>query len=107
MHDKKGKIGTNLKEGWLDYWETLDDSEIGTGLVAPKNTLVGFENYLSTKAELSNLYGDFKVVDNTINYYAGFGWKKGSPFQTQNDWESYLSLFANKINNPLVISLKR
>lgn len=106
LHDKKGKIGTNLKEGWLDYWETLDDSEIGTGIVAPKNTLVGFENYLSTKAELSNLYGDFKVVDNTINYYAGFGWKKGSPFQTQKDWEAYLSLFAKKINNPLIVTLK-
>jgi len=106
LHDKKGKIGTNLKEGWLDYWETLDDSEIGTGIVAPKNTLVSFENYLTPKKDLSNLYGNIKVVDNKIVYYAGFGWKKGSPYQTQKEWELYLTQFANKINNPLIVSIK-
>jgi len=107
LHDKKGKIGTNLKEGWLDYWEKLDDSEIGTGIVAPKNTLIGFDNYITAKEDLSNLYGELKVVGNTIQYYAGFGWKKGSPFQTQKSWEAYLGLFAQKINKPLIVTLKK
>jgi hypothetical protein len=107
LHDKKGKIGTNLKEGWLNYWETLDDSEIGTAIIAPKKSIVGFDNYITSKADLSNLFGEIKVLDNTVTYYAGFGWKKGSPFQTQKDWESYLSLFTQKINNPLVVTLKK
>lgn len=60
LHDKKGTIGTNLKEGWLSHWEPIDDSEIGMSLVAPKNTLISFDNYVTTEKDLSNLYGNIK-----------------------------------------------
>jgi hypothetical protein len=107
LHDKKGTIGTNIKEGWLSHWEPIDDSEIGTGLVAPKNTLTSFDNYLTDDKDLSNLYGNLKVKDNKAIYFVGFGWKKGSPFQTKTEWETYLSSFAKKINNPLVVKVKK
>lgn len=107
LHDKKGTIGTNVKEGWLSYWEPLEDSEIGMGIVAPKNTLTGFDNYITNDKDLSNLYGNLAVKDNKTVYYAGFGWKKGSPFQTKQEWENYLSTFAKKINNPLVVKVKK
>ncbi|MDW8850842.1 DUF4861 family protein [Flavobacterium sp. MMLR14_040] len=106
LHDKKGTIGTNIKEGWLSHWEPIDDSEIGTGIVAPKNTLTSFDNYLTDDKDLSNLYGNLKVKDNKAIYFVGFGWKKGSPFQTKTEWETYLSSFAKKINNPLVVKVK-
>ncbi|WKL49372.1 DUF4861 family protein [Flavobacterium pectinovorum] len=105
LHDKKGTIGTNIKEGWLSHWEPIDDSEIGTGLVTPKNTLTSFDNYLTNDKDLSNLYGNLKVKDNKTIYFVGFGWKKGSPFQTKTEWETYLSSFAKKINNPLVVKV--
>jgi hypothetical protein len=107
LHDKKGTIGTNIKEGWLSHWEPIDDSEIGTGIVAPKNTLTSFDNYLTDDKDLSNLYGNIKVKDNKAIYFVGFGWKKGSPFQTKTEWETYLSSFAKKINNPLVVKVKK
>ncbi len=107
LHDKKGTIGTNIKEGWLSYWEPIDDSEIGMGLVAPKNTLTSFDNYITNDKDLSNLYGNLKVKDNKAVYFAGFGWKKGSPFQTKAEWETYLSSFAKKVNNPLVVKVKK
>lgn len=107
LHDKKGIIGTNIKEGWLSYWEPIDDSEIGIGLVAPKNTLLSFDNHLTEEKDLSNLYGNISVKNNKAIYYVGFGWKKGSPFQTKQDWEKYLSSFAEKINNPLVVKVKK
>jgi hypothetical protein len=107
LHDKKGTIGTNVKEGWLSYWEPLDDSEIGMGIVAPKNSLSGFDNHVTDEKELSNLYGNLTVKDNKTVYFAGFGWKKGSPFQTQAQWENYLSSFAKKINNPLIVKMKK
>lgn len=107
LHDKKGTIGTNLKEGWLSHWEPIDDSEIGTGLVAPKNTLTSFDNYVTNDKDLSNLYGNLKVKDNKVVYFVGFGWKKGSTFQTKAEWETYLSLFAKKMNNPLVVKVKK
>ena len=107
LHDKKGTIGTNIKEGWLSHWEPIDDSEIGTGLVAPKNILTSFDNYLTDDKDLSNLYGNLKVKDNKTIYFVGFGWKKGSPFQTKTEWETYLSSFAKKINNPLVVKVEK
>ena len=107
LHDKKGTIGTNIKEGWLSHWEPIDDSEIGMGLVAPKNTLLSFDNHVTEEKDLSNLYGNIKVKDNKAVYFAGFGWKKGSPFQTKAEWEKYLSSFAEKINNPLVVKVKK
>lgn len=107
LHDKKGTIGTNIKEGWLSHWEPIDDSEIGMGLVASKNTLLSFDNHLTDEKDLSNLYGNLKVKDKKVVYFAGFGWKKGSPFQTKAEWEKYLSSFAEKINNPLVVKVKK
>ncbi|UWY27481.1 DUF4861 domain-containing protein [Flavobacterium sp. TR2] len=107
LHDKKGAIGTNLKEGWLSYWEPIDDSEIGIGLVAPKNTLLSFDNHVTDEKDLSNLYGNISVKNNKAVYYVGFGWKKGSPFQTKQEWEKYLSSFAEKINNPLIVKVKK
>jgi hypothetical protein len=107
LHDKKGTIGTNLKEGWLSHWEPIDDSEIGTGLVAPKGTLLSFDNHVTDEKDLSNLYGNLKVKDNKVVYYVGFGWKKGSPYQNKKDWEAYLSSFAKKINNPLKVKVKK
>ena len=107
LHDKKGTIGTNIKEGWLSHWEPIDDSEIGMGLVAPKNTLISFDNHVTEEKDLSNLYGNIKVKDNKAVYFAGFGWKKGSPFQTKAEWEKYLSSFAEKVNNPLVVKVKK
>lgn len=107
LHDKKGTIGTNLKEGWLSYWEPIDDSEIGTGLVAAKGTLTSFDNHITDEKDLSNLYGNLKVKNNKVIYYVGFGWKKGSPYQNKQEWEAYLSSFAKKINNPLIVKVKK
>ncbi len=107
LHDKKGTVETNIKEGWLSHWEPIDDSEIGMGLVAPKNTLLSFDNHVTEEKDLSNLYGNLKVKDNKTVYFAGFGWKKGSPFQTKTEWEKYLSSFAEKVNNPLVVKVKK
>jgi hypothetical protein len=106
LHEKKGKVLINQKEGWLAHWEPLDDSELGTGIVAPKNTLTSFERYISEKPDLSNLYGNFKVRNNKVTYYAGFGWKKAGFYTTKEAWEKYLSQFALKVNNPLKVKIK-
>lgn len=107
LHDKKGIVASNLKEGWLDHWETIEDSEIGTGIVVPNNKLKRIDNYLTSTPDLSNHYATIKVKDNKIIYYAGFGWKKQGTFVTKETWESYLKGFAQKTNNPLIVKLKK
>lgn len=106
LHDNDGKTEGNLKEGWIDYWQPLEDSELGTGIVFPKNTGIHFEKYLSSKKDLCNLYVTLKVKHDKVVYYAGFGWKKQGEFITKESWEKYLGQFANKINHPLIVKIK-
>jgi hypothetical protein len=107
LHDKKGTIGTNVKEGWLSYWEPIDDSEIGSGLVVPNKKMKSFDHYVTIAPDLSNLYGSIAVTSNEIAYYAGFAWKKGSPFQNKQQWEKYLGDFSLKVNNPLHVRVAK
>jgi hypothetical protein len=106
LHNNDGKTEGNLKEGWIDYWQPIDDSELGTGIVFPKNTAISFEKYVVSKKDLCNLYVNLKVKDNKVIYYTGFGWKKQGEFTTKEAWEKYLGFYATKINNPLVVEIK-
>ena len=106
LHNNDGKTEGNLKEGWIDYWQPIDDSELGTGIVFPKNTAIGFEKYVVSKKDLCNLYVNLKVTNNKVVYYTGFGWKKQGEFTTKEAWEKYLGVYATKINNPLLIKIQ-
>ena len=106
LHENDGKTEGNLKEGWIDYWQKIDDSELGTGIVFPKNEALSFEKYVVSKKDLCNLYVTLKVNNNKVVYYSGFGWKKQGEYTTKESWENYLGQFANKINNPLRVKIK-
>ena len=106
LHNNDGKTESNLKAGWIDYWQPIDDSELGTGIVFPKNTMISAEKYMNSNKDLCNLYAALKVVNNKVTYYTGFGWKKQGEFTTKEAWENYLSNYATKINNPLVVKIK-
>ena len=106
LHNNDGKTESNLKAGWIDYWQPIDDSELGTGIVFPKNTLISSEKYMNKNKDLCNFYAAIKVVNNKVTYYTGFGWKKQGEFTTKEAWENYLSNYATKINNPLVVKIK-
>ena len=106
LHNNDGKTEGNLKAGWIDYWQPIDDSELGTGIVFPKNTAISFEKYVVAKKDLCNLYVNLNVIENKVVYYTGFGWKKQGEFTTKEAWENYLGQYATKINNPLVVKIK-
>jgi hypothetical protein len=106
LHNQDGIVETNLKEGWVSYWEIHEDSQLGTAIVAPENVMVGYEHYLTEKKDESNLYAHLKVTNGKTLYYAGFAWKKSAQFETKEAWETYLSDFSKKINAPLVVEVK-
>ena len=106
LHNNDGKTEGNLKAGWIDYWQPIDDSELGTGTVFPKNAAISFEKYVVAKKDLCNLYVNLNVIENKVVYYSGFGWKKQGEFTTKEAWENYLGQYATKINNPLVVKIK-
>lgn len=106
LHEKDGEVTTEAEEGWVSYWEPYFDTELGTGIVAPSNTLLGYDNYVTDAKDLSNLYAQLKVVDGEAVYYTGFGWKKSKQYNTKEQWNNYLKQFAKKVNAPLEVKVK-
>lgn len=105
LHEKDGVVTGNNDNGWLSYWQPHGDSELGTAIVAPKNTFNGFETYDVETKDLSNAYAHLAVENNEVIYYAGFGWKKSGQFKNQQEWEAYLNNFSKQINNPLKVTI--
>lgn len=102
LHKKDGNTSQN--KNWISYWEPLDDSKLGQGLVTTDAYFINSEKYSTSKKDESNLYINLRVVNDKVVYYAGFGWKKNNQFKTQQEWETYLSNFAKKLEKPLIIS---
>jgi hypothetical protein len=107
LHEKKGKVTGNKNKGWLSYYEPIDDSEIGTAIVASKKYFCDFETYDTPKPDLSNAYATLKVQNNKVVYYAGFAWKGQGEIKNAQEWQDYLNQFAENINNPLEVSLAK
>ncbi|MFD1294682.1 DUF4861 domain-containing protein [Lutibacter holmesii] len=106
LHENDGEATVNKNEGWLSYWQPHGDSELGTGIVAPKELFVGSENYVTKLKDASNLYAFLKVENQKVIYYAGFGWKEAGEFKSKDSWNAYLQQFAKKVNNPIQIQFK-
>ncbi|APZ45459.1 DUF4861 domain-containing protein [Polaribacter reichenbachii] len=104
LHDKKGLTNQNDANFWISHWETIDDSEIGTGIVTTKPYFLGSEKYVTSKKDESNNFLHLNVVDGKVVYYSGFGWKKSKQFSTQKEWEIYLTDYSKKINTPLIVT---
>ncbi len=105
LHEKDGEVTGSNDNGWVSYWQPHGDSELGTAIVAPKNTFLGFEKYITDVKDLSNAYAHLKVDNNMVVYYAGFGWKKSGQFSNKQEWERYLNNFSRQINHPLETSI--
>jgi len=104
LHDKKGVTNQSDANFWVSHWETLDDSEVGTGIVTTKPYFSGSEKYITSRKDESNHFLHLNVIDNKVVFYSGFGWKKSKQFTTQQEWENYLSDFSKKINTPLIVT---
>jgi hypothetical protein len=107
LHEKKGKVTGNKKNGWVSYYEPIGDSEIGTAIIASKKYFCSFETYDTPTADLSNAYANLKVKNNKVVYYSGHGWKKQGQIKNSQEWQNYLNEFSQNINHPLEVSLAK
>ncbi|WP_282086718.1 DUF4861 family protein [Aquimarina algiphila] len=109
LHQGKGKTTMNKAEGWVSYWEPMEDSYIGTAiLINPKSiTNIAINDTLSKDESFNNLWVNTKIQKNHFSYWAGFGWKKSGDFNTSRDWENYLKKEASKKNTPIAITLTK
>lgn len=107
LHKKDGKITKNKEQGWISYWENLDDSELGTGIVVTNPIdITGFDIYVSDTDNVKNQYLESELDANEINYYSGFGWKKSKQFHNNKEWNTYLTNFSKRLKSPLEVTIK-
>lgn len=105
LHEKDGIVTGDTNQGWVSYWEPHEASELGTAIIASPNNFLDFETYDTQIKDLSNVYAHLKVTNKKVTYYAGFAWKESGQFQSQKEWEHYLTSFAEKIESPLKVTL--
>jgi hypothetical protein len=91
-HDGKAEAFFNRNEGWIATWESLGDSELGTGArmdPAHIGSIVMVDR--KTKDESHILMVTETDADGRIRYEAGYGWKKAGKITTREAWSKYLS----------------
>lgn len=106
LNDKKGQVNVNLKEGWYRYWEPLNDSWLGTAIVADPAGISSYKDYRTDAKNQSHLFVFPKLEGNRSTFYAGYAWGKSSHFKTADAWDKYLSDFSKRLSAPLVPKFK-
>lgn len=91
-HDGKAEAFFNRNEGWIATWESLGESELGTGArmdPAHIDSIVLVDR--EAKDESHILLIAKTDAEGRISYEAGYGWEKAGTITTPDDWRYYLS----------------
>ncbi|WP_187261631.1 DUF4861 domain-containing protein [Pontibacter beigongshangensis] len=107
LHDKKGEVKASREQGWFRYWEPIDGSWLGTGLVVAPQRVQSFKDHRAEARDQSHLLVVASPKDNLLVYYAGFGWDKSGQFESVEEWDLYLADFAKRLASPLEIKFQR
>ena len=97
---------TDDRACWLSLWgpttpDTTTES-LGTAVLVPPAVFAGFAQ--DNAHHLLIATGSMWVP---LTYYAGAGWTRSGDFASEDDWMSYLSLFAARLREPLGVALAR
>ena len=103
LHENAGETTIDTVNYCFSYWESMRDSELGTGIVIEPKYYNGYSKIISDEPDKSQLLVHLKVIDGKVAYYSGFGWKKSGQFADIKEWDAYLVKLANSINNPLEV----
>ncbi len=92
------------QDRWFSLWEKFTEGDgpghIPVGLVWPAATRGQFKEAEGHALVLAELKAGEPFV-----YYAGAGWDRNGDFTNQVQWENYLKRFAERLDQPLKISV--
>ncbi|MBU3121905.1 DUF4861 domain-containing protein [Sinomicrobium weinanense] len=103
LHEKEGEVRSEKGKGWFRYWEPMDGSELGVGMIIAPESVLDYKDHRVDYKDGSQLLIMADPKDNKVVYYAGFGWKKSGQFTNAGEWDAYLEHFAEKIANPVKV----
>ena len=103
LHEKQGEVRANPEQGWFRYWEPMDGSELGVGLVMDPNMIKDYQERKVEQNDQSHLLVVADPENQKLTYYAGFGWKKSGQFTSPEEWDQYLANFSKKVASPVEV----
>lgn len=106
LHDNKGEVKINKKEGWFRHAEQIDGIFLGEGIVVDPNLVSNAFSDVSKLKDNSNLLVVTHPKENKLIYYAGFAWQKSGQVANEADWDALLQKQAKLLANPLRIAIK-
>lgn len=105
MHDNQGTAFSNVDAGYFGYWEPMEDTFIGTGVVAFPASIQSSMEHVSAYRDQSQILINLSPSNqNSVEFYAGFGWDQANEITSKEEWESYLTRFALKLANPIKVN---
>ena len=101
--EKAGVISLNEQQGIMGYWEPTFEKDgttaIGSILTTPTTAMWSTKEQILAQTTVKN--------NEPIVYYTGAAWDKAGKITTAKQWFDYLNTFHQKINNPLIILVKK
>ena len=107
LHEKDGSILADQGAGWFSYWQPHGDSELGMGIIASPEYISGYSEHITEEKDQSHLLVHLKPIENTVVYYAGFGWMKSGQFTGEKEWAAYLGDFTRSLGSDLKYKLNK
>ena len=106
MHERKGDVRLEPKEGWVRQWEPDGDSFVGEGIVVNPTRIDSAFAHVSKTPDQSQLLVVTQPNDSVLTYYAGFAWEKSGQVKSVDDWDAMLQKQAECLRNPLEVTIQ-
>lgn len=92
----------NAERGWMAIWEKVEKNQglQGVAVVVDPKALEK-----ETQDALNHLLLVKVAPDNTVSYWAGFGWDKSGQFADGEAWKTYVDWFAQGLQSPIEVSV--
>ena len=107
LHNKKGKINSSMKDGWVSYWEPMGDSYLGTAIIVDSKQIldIGVKDSDIQQENDENIWVNLKLDKNSFSYWSGFGWKKRKKINSAQEWEDNLKKETIKKRFPIEVRI--
>jgi hypothetical protein len=96
------KVEFNAERGWLLSWEKVEKNQgmQGVAIVADAKAIDK-----QTEDKSNNLILVKIGPNNTLSYWAGFGWDKSGQFADAEAWKKYVDDFAQGLQAPIEVTV--
>lgn len=106
MHERKGDVKLEPKEGWFRQWEKGADSFVGEGVVVNSARVDSAFTHISPTPDQSQIMVVTQPKDSVLTYYAGFAWVKSGQVKSVEGWDAMLQKQAERILHPLEVTIQ-